>query len=261
MQGYMFNPRNKLLKVLIIFLLGLYCGPSIASTSNDASKLIFSLIGSAGVSKADIKVRDLSFPYVTGMFGIGGKYQLNEASSVFINYGQLSATKKCETCDADASGSIDIDTVKFGYSYRYSDLNLPISVDLKVSKELTNHLADALGKFGSNQDTTASIDSSSSFTRGSVGLNYHLNDDAFLTFGMGVLDWDISALAKSIVGSRIRLSTQIDFNGNDNFHFFEGNFVVLGRLINLGIRESNLTADNKSTLREFYTGITLPWGF
>ena len=69
-------------------------------------------------------------------------------------------------------------------------------VDFKVSKELTNHLADALGKLGSSQDTTVSIDSSSSFNRGSAGLNYHLNDDAFLTVGMGVLNWNISALAK-----------------------------------------------------------------
>ena len=261
MQGYLINLRNRFLKVLMIFLLGLYCGSSIASTSHDAPKLSFSLIGGAGLSKGDIRVKDLSFPYVTGGFGIGGKYQLNDASNVFINYGQLSATKKCETCDADASGSLDIDSVEFGYSYRYSDNNSPMSVDFKVSKKLTNHLADALGKLGSSQDTTVSIDSSSSFTKGSAGLNYYLNDDTFLTVGMGIHNWNISALAKSVVGSRIRLSTKIDVKGNDKFYCMEGNFIVMGRSINLGILQSNLTADNKSVLREFYTEMSLPWGF
>jgi len=261
MQGYQKNLRNRFLKILMIFLLGLFCNSTLANDTKDSPKFSLSLLGGAGLSKTDIKVRDLSFPYITGGFGVGGKYQLNDASSVFINYGKLSATKKCETCDADASGSIAIDTIKFGYSYRYSDLNSPMSVDFKVSKELTNHLADALGKLGSNQDTTVSIDSSSSFTRGSAGLNYHLNDDAFLTVGMGALNWNISALAKSVIGSRIRLSTRIDAKGNDKFYFIEGSFVVLGRSINLGVRQSNLTADNKSVLRELYTGISLPWGF
>ena len=89
MQDYLKNLRNRLLKILMIFLLGLFCNLTFASDTKDSPKFSLSLIGGAGLSKTDIKVRDLSFPYITGGFGIGSKYQVNDASSIFINYGQV----------------------------------------------------------------------------------------------------------------------------------------------------------------------------
>ena len=77
MQGYQKNLRNRFLKILMIFLLGLFCNSTLANDTKDSPKFSLSLIGGAGLSKTDIKVRDLSFPYITGGFGIVGKYQLN----------------------------------------------------------------------------------------------------------------------------------------------------------------------------------------
>jgi hypothetical protein len=71
----------------------------------------------------------------------------------------------------------------------------------------------------------------------------------------------MSATAKSIIGSDIRISTQIEIGETDRFYFIESSFVVFGRAINLGVRQSNLNADNESLFREVYAGISLPWSF
>ena len=261
MQTYTASFNNKCLIVLVALVLVLFCNSTFASDTPDSPRLSLSVIGGVGLTQSDIQVDILTFPYVTGFIGVGSKYQLNDASNVFVNYGQLSTSKKCSTCDEDASGSLDVETIEFGYNYRYSDFSSPISIDLQVSKELTTHFGEALGVFDSSEPVTASIDSSSSFVRGSVGLNYHLNDDTVLTAGAGINNWDMSALAKSVIGSDIRLSTQIEIGGTDRFYFIESSFVVLGRAINLGIRQSNLNADNESVFREVYAGISLPWSF
>ena len=261
MQTYTASFNNKCLIVLVALFLLLFCNSTFASATPDSPRLSLSVIGGVGLTQSDIQVNDLAFPYVTGFIGVGSRYQLNDDSSVFVNYGQLSTSKKCSTCDEDASGSLDIETIEFGYNYRYSDFSLPISIDLQVSKELTTHFGEALGVFDLSEPVTASIDSSSSFVRGSVGLNYHFNDDTVLTAGAGINNWDMSALAKSVIGSDIRISTQIEIGGTDRFYFIESSFVVLGRAINLGIRQSNLNADNESVFREVYAGISLPWSF
>ena len=123
------------------------------------------------------------------------------------------------------------------------------------------HFGEALGVFDLSEPVTASIDSTSSFIRGSVGLNYHLNDDTVLTAGAGINNWDMSALAKSALDTDIRISTNIETGGTDRFYFIESSFVVLGRAINLGIRQSNLNADNETVFREVYTKVSFPWGF
>ena len=260
-QTYIASFNNRRLIVLVTLFLVLFCNSTFASDTPDSPRLSLSVIAGVGLTESNIQVNDLAFPYVTGMIGFGSRYQLNDTSNVFVNYGQLSTSKKCSTCDEDASGALDIETIEFGYNYRYSDFSSPISIDLEVSKELTTHFGEALGVFDSSEPVTASIDSSSTFIRGSVGLNYHLNDDTVLTAGTGINNWDMSALAKSVIGSNIRLSTQIDISGTDRFYFMESSFVVLGRAINLGIRQSNLNADNETVFREVYAGVSLPWSF
>ena len=261
MQTYTANLNNKCLIVLVALVLVLFCNSTFASDTPDSPRLSLAVIGGVGLAQSDIQVNDLAFPYVTGFIGVGSKYQLNDASNLFVNYGQLATSKKCTTCDEDASGSLDIETIKFGYNYRYSDFTSPISIDLQLSKELTTHFGEALGVFDLSEPVTASIDSTSTFTRGSVGLNYHLNDEVVLTAGGGINKWDMSATAKSIIGSDIRISTQIEIGETDRFYFIESSFVVFGRAINLGVRQSNLNADNESVFREVYTGISLPWSF
>jgi hypothetical protein len=258
MQTYTASFNNKRLIVLVALVLVLFCNSTFASDTPDSPRLSLSVIGGVGLTQSDIQVNDLTFPYVTGFIGVGSKYQLNDASNLFVNYGQLSTSKKCATCDEDASDSLDIETIEFGYNYRYSDFTSPISIDLEVSKELTTHFGEALGVFDLSE-VTASIDSTSSFVRGSVSLNYHLNDDTVLTAGGGINNWDMSVLAKSALDTGIRLSTNIETGGTDRFYFIETSFVVLGRAINLGIRQSNLNADNETVFREVYAGVSLPW--
>ena len=261
MQTYTASFNNQCLIVLVTLVLVLFCKSSFASDTSDSPRLSLAVISGVGLAQSDIQVNDLAFPYVTGFIGVGSKYQLNDASNLFVNYGQLATSKKCATCDEDASGSLDIETIKFGYNYRYSDFTSPISIDLQLSKELTTHFGEALGVFDLSEPVTASIDSSSTFTRGSVGLNYHLNDEVVLTAGGGINNWDMSALAKSALDTDIRISTNIETGGTDRFYFIESSFVVLGRTINIGIRQSNLNADNESVFREVYAGISLPWSF
>ena len=261
MQTYTASFNNKRLIVLVALVLLLFCNSTFASDAPDSPRLSLSVLGGVGLTQSDIEVNDLSFPYATGFIGVGSNYQLNDASSVFVNYGQLSASKKCATCDEDASGSLDIETIEFGYNYRYSDFSSPISIDLQLSKELTTHFGEALGVFDLSEPVTASIDSTSSFIRGSVGLNYHLNNDTVLTAGAGINNWDMSALAKSALDTDIRISTNIETGGTDRFYFIESSFVLLGKTINLGIRQSNLNADNETVFREVYTRVSFPWGF
>jgi len=203
MQTYITSFNNKYPIVLVALFLLFFGNSTFASDTPDSPRLSLSVLGGVGLTQSDIQVNDLTFPYVTGFIGVGGKYQLNDASNLFVNYGQLATSKKCATCDEDASGSLDIETIEFGYNYRYSDFSSPISIDLEVSKELTTHFGEALGVFDLSEPVTASIDSSSSFIRGSVGLNYHLNDDTVLTAGGGINNWDMSALAKSALDTDI----------------------------------------------------------
>jgi len=76
-----------------------------------------------------------------------------------------------------------------------------------------------------------------------------------------VYDWKLSATGNgSFDTSDINFSTSAEAVGRDKYYYLEANMPIAMGNLELGLRRSDLTADNKTVLMEFYAGLTIPLG-
>jgi hypothetical protein len=257
---FTYNYSNKELKMIAVSLLSMYCATSLAKTSVSESKINFSIVSDFAKTKNDIRIKDKTFTFQTGSIGIQAAFSSDQYGELFVKYGLGHSSSESATfAAAEVSGPIDIKSFGYGYVYPYAIPNSDFGLDFRISKTSNNHDGEGFSGFRYDEPVTASIDATSSFTRGSIALNYQVNEDVELTAGVGVHDWDISAKAKGsfVDSSGIRFSTDTEANGTDRFHYLEASFPMMDRTMNLGIRRSNLNTDTQNVLREIYASITL----
>jgi hypothetical protein len=238
-----------------------------ADTTGDKHKLSFAVVSDYSKTGSPIRVKDKTFTFQTGSIGIQAAFSSDQYGELFVKYGLGHSSSESATfAAAEVSGPIDIKSFGYGYVYPYAIPNSDFGLDFRISKTSNNHDGEGFSGFRYDEPVTASIDATSSFTRGSIALNYQVNEDVELTAGVGVHDWDISAKAKGsfVDSSGIRFSTDTEANGTDTeangtdrFHYLEASFPMMDRTMNLGIRRSNLNTDTQNVLREIYASITL----
>jgi len=256
--------NNKSLVFLAMSFLILFTGSVIAQDAIIKPQIGIAIVSDYSKTNNPIQVMDKTFTFQTGSIGVRATMDFDKYGDFYLQYGLgRSPSEKATFANAEVSGSIDIGSWSYGYVYPYDIVDTPWSVDFKINKTTNKHAGDSLTGSRYDKPVTASVDASSSFTRGSVGLNYHAKKDVVLTAGIGIYNWDISAKAKGLFVNSpgIRFSTDTEASGKDQFHYIEARLPISGRTMNFGIRQSNLTADNKNTLREVYAGVAFAWSY
>jgi len=246
--------------MIAVSLLSMYCATSLAKTSVSEPQISFSIVSDFAKTKNDIRIKDKTFTFQTGSIGVQAALSSDQYGEFFVKYGLGHSSSESATfAAAEVFGPIDIESFGYGYVYPYAIPNSDFSLDFRISKTSNNHDGESFSGFRYDEPVTVSIDATSSFTRGSIALNYQVNEDVELTAGVGVYDWGISAKAKGsfVDSSGIRFSTDSEANGTDRFHYLEASFPMMDRTMNLGIRRSNLNTDTQNVLREIYASITL----
>jgi len=231
----------------LLFLLSNY---SYANT-NDVE---FDLIGSYAQTSSPITVDSKTFSFKTGAVGLKASLGDEDSGRFHLQYGvAYSPSENASFHDANLSGAITVQSYGYGYTYPIKINNSPISFDLSINNVTNKHTgSDFTGTHNSNA-VNATVDATSDFTRASLGVNYKLDNEQYLTLGLGRLNWDIEANASGKrIDRDITFATDIDASGSDNFYYIETSLELMNQPSKVGFRRSNLTTDNTNTLNEIY---------
>jgi len=251
---------------------------AVAQESNNESNWRFSLVSDFAKTKDPMRFGEKTTTLKTGSIGLQGNYDLGGVGEVFVRYGMgYSPSETFSTYDraivaGEINGSVTAKNYEYGYMYPYDIVNSPFSLDFKISKTVNQHTGNGLTGSRSGKDIIANFNSELNFTRGSVGLNYQLDEDSVLTAGIGRYDWSVSGelIAWEVDNGDVDLDDPNEVtlnngdpdasyvNGADGFYFLEIKFPFADRVVNIGVRRSQFNNSNESTiLNEIYGGISI----
>lgn len=251
---------RKNLKILAISFLLTLCIPAIAKISTNEPKFSVSIVGDYAQSKDEIQIQAKTFTFKTGSLGVRVAYHTDKLGQFFAIAGLgYSPSETATFAGASVSGPLQVRSHTLGFIYPYSFSNSDFGIDFRMSTTTNNHYGSNLTGLKSDRPVTASVDATSVFNRGSLGVNYRAMGDIILAAGIGAYDWKISATGDgSFDSSGIHFSTSVEASGRDQFHYLEASFPYNKSMMNIGLRRSNLNADNNTVLLEIYAGITIP---
>jgi len=253
---------KKKFRIFVASLLLICCIPAKADISASKAKFDVALVADYAQSKDGIEIDSKTFTFKTGSLGVRTAYRTENLGHFFATAGLGYAPSETATfAGASVSGPLHVQSYSLAFIYPYLFPNSDFGIDLRASTTTNKHNGNRLTGFKSGKAVTASVGATSNFNRSSLGVNYFGANDLALSAGIGVYDWKLSATGNgSFDTSDINFSTSAEAVGRDKYYYLEANMPIAMGNLELGLRRSDLTADNKTVLMEVYAGLTIPLG-